>query len=106
MPNFYHRTHVWNRVSNRNSPSEDGAGFTWARLPDCCPGCCLPGRVVVISDANIDRRHHGLLARYEHLLIGTGETVKTLQTAETLYRRFIELGVDRSTFVLGIGAAS
>ena len=74
----------------------DAAGLLPRLLP---PG----GRVVVISDANIDRRHHGLLARYEHLLIGTGETVKTLQTAETLYRRFIELGVDRSTFVLGIG---
>lgn len=60
-------------------------------------------RVVVISDANIDRRYHGLLARYEYELIGTGETVKTLQTVETLYRRFIELGVDRSTFVLGVG---
>ena len=74
----------------------EAAGLLPRLLP---PG----GRVVVISDANIDRRHHGLLARYEHLLIGTGETVKTLQTAETLYRRFIELGVDRSTFVLGIG---
>lgn len=74
----------------------EAAGLLPRLLP---PG----GRVVVISDANIDRRHHGLLARYEHLLIGTGETVKTLQTAETLYRRLIELGVDRSTFVLGIG---
>lgn len=61
------------------------------------------GRVVVISDANIDRRHHGLLARYEHLLIGTGESAKTLRTVETLYDRLIELGADRSTFVLGIG---
>ena len=33
----------------------------------------------------------------------TGESIKTLQTVETLYRRFIELGVDRSTFVLAIG---
>lgn len=69
-------------------------------LPQVLPA---DARVVVISDANIDRRHHGLLARYEYLLIGTGETVKTLQTVEMLYRRFIELGVDRSTFVLGIG---
>ena len=60
-------------------------------------------RVVAVSDANIDRRHHGLLARYDHLLIGTGETVKTLHTAGSLYSRFIERGIDRSSFVLAIG---
>lgn len=60
-------------------------------------------RVVAVSDANIDRRHHGLLARYDHLLIGTGETVKTLHTAGGLYSRFIERGIDRSSFVLAIG---
>lgn len=60
-------------------------------------------RVAAISDANIDRRHHELLARCEHFLIGTGETIKTLRTVEELYRQFIEAGVDRSTFVLGIG---
>lgn len=75
-------------------------GETGRLLPQLLPE---GRRVVVVSDANIDRRHHGLLARYEYLLIGTGETVKTLQTVETLYRRFIELGVDRSTFVLGVG---
>ncbi|MDE6624648.1 MAG: 3-dehydroquinate synthase, partial [Alistipes sp.] len=35
--------------------------------------------------------------------IGRGAGVKTLQTVETIYRRFIELGVDRSTFVLAVG---
>jgi len=60
-------------------------------------------RVAAITDANIDRRHHELLTRYEYHLIGTGETVKTLRTVEELYRRFIASGVDRSTFVLGIG---
>ena len=68
-------------------------------LPELLP----QGRVVVVSDATIDRLYHPLLAKYASVLIGTGESIKTLQTVETLYRRFIELGVDRSTFVLGIG---
>ena len=68
-------------------------------LPELLP----EGRVVVVSDATIDRLYHPLLARYDSVLIGTGESIKTLQTVETIYRRFIELGVDRATFVLGIG---
>ena len=44
-----------------------------------------------------------MLAPYDTVLIGLGESIKTLQTVESIYRRFIELGVDRSTFVLGIG---
>ena len=68
-------------------------------LPELLP----EGRVVVVSDATIDRLYHPLLDKYDTVLIGTGESIKTLQTVETLYRRFIELGVDRSTFVLGIG---
>lgn len=47
-----------------------------------------------------------MLAPYDTVLIGLGESIKTLQTVESIYRRFIELGVDRSTFVLGIGAVS
>ncbi len=69
-------------------------------LPSLLPA---GARVVAITDANIDRRHHELLTRYEYHLVGTGETVKTLSTVEELYRRFIASGVDRSTFVLGIG---
>lgn len=60
-------------------------------------------RVVVISDTNIDRHYHSLLERFDHILIGLGESSKTLLTADSIYRRFIELGIDRSTFILGIG---
>ena len=73
------------------------------RAGELLPGLLPSGRVVALSDANIDRRYRKLLGGYEHVLIGTGETVKTLHTAGTIYRRFIEMGVDRETFVLGIG---
>ena len=61
------------------------------------------GRVVVVSDTNIDRHYHSLLSEYDHVLIGLGETSKTLHTLDFIYRRFVELGVDRSTFVLAVG---
>ena len=68
-------------------------------LPELLPEGC----VVVVSDATIDRLYHPLVAKYDTVLIGLGESIKTLQSVETIYRRFIELGVDRSTFVLAIG---
>lgn len=67
------------------------------------PGLLPQGRVVVVCDAAIDRLYHKLLAPYERVLVGSGESIKTLQTVETVYRRFIELGVDRRTFILAVG---
>ena len=60
-------------------------------------------RVIVISDSNLDRTHHSLLAPYQHILIGQGEQAKSLATLEDIYRQLIELGADRSIFILGIG---
>ena len=79
------------------------SGIYIGPVKDILSGVLPDGRVVVVSDATIDRLYHPLLEKYDTVLIGLGESVKTLQTVETIYRRFIELGVDRSTFVLGVG---
>lgn len=84
---------------NLRSSSQVYIGSAAELLPELLP----EGRVVVVSDATIDRLYHSFVAPYDAVLIGLGESIKTLQTVETLYRRFIELGVDRSTFVLAIG---
>ncbi len=60
-------------------------------------------RVIVISDANIDRLYGSLLARYETILIGVGETNKTFNTVQNICHQLVELGADRNTFLLGIG---
>lgn len=60
-------------------------------------------RIVVITDPNIDRLYPDLVHRYDHIIIGIGEGCKSLHTAEMLYRRLMEMGADRSTFILGIG---
>ena len=79
------------------------SGIYIGPVKDILSGVLPEGRVVVVSDATIDRLYHPLLEKYDSVLIGLGESVKTLQTVETIYRRFIELGVDRSTFVLAVG---
>ncbi len=60
-------------------------------------------RVIVITDTNIDRTHHDLIAPYEHILIGQGEQAKSLTTLEDVYRQLIDMGADRTSFILGIG---
>ena len=67
-------------------------------------GELLPSkRVVVISDTNIDRTHKRLIDSYDHILIGQGEQAKSLATLDEVYRKLIDLGADRSTFILGVG---
>ncbi|MFR9603337.1 MAG: 3-dehydroquinate synthase [Rikenellaceae bacterium] len=61
------------------------------------------GRVIVISDVNMDRLYHPLISRFESILIGSGETIKTLSTMEMIYSRLVEMGADRKTFIVGIG---
>lgn len=60
-------------------------------------------RVVVITDANVHRRFKDIINNYDYFLIGMGETGKTLSTVEKLYGQLLELGADRSTFILGFG---
>ena len=60
-------------------------------------------RVVVITDASMVRLYGSLIAPYDIILVGQGESSKTLHTIEQIYRKLIELGADRRTFILGIG---
>ena len=70
---------------------------------DLLAGALPEGRVVVVTDATVERLFAPLLAPYERLLVGQGEASKTLRTVGELYERLIDLGADRSTFILGVG---
>lgn len=72
-------------------------------LAEVLPQLLPAKRVIVITDSNIDRHYHSFVEQYEHIIIGLGETSKTLHTLDVIYRRLIEMGADRSTFILGIG---
>lgn len=75
----------------------------FARAADILPKVLPKGRVVVISDENIARLYPTLLSDFETIIIGQGESNKTLQSVERIYEQLIELGADRSTFLLGVG---
>ena len=60
-------------------------------------------RVIVISDANVHHRNLDFINSYDHIIIGQGESTKTLVTLEDVYRKLLALGADRDTFLLGMG---
>ncbi len=60
-------------------------------------------RVIIITDANIDRIYGSRLPECDKVIIGVGESSKNLQTVEMICRQLIELNADRSTFLLGVG---
>ncbi len=82
---------------------DNSSTIYFGRVAELLPRVLPAGRVVVITDATIDRLYPDMVRRYEHIIIGHGEANKSLQTAEMLYRRLMEIGADRSTFILGIG---
>lgn len=60
-------------------------------------------RVILITDANVHLNNRAFVDSYEHIVIGQGESSKTLQTVEAIVRKLLEMNADRSTFLLGMG---
>ena len=86
---------IMNRIANSNVY----IGRVEQLLSDLLP----KRRVIVITDSNIDRCYPALISSYEHIIIGLGEQAKNLTTLEKVYTQLMEMGADRSTFLLGIG---
>lgn len=60
-------------------------------------------RVVVITDENLAREHASLVGRWPAVVIGTGEKNKTIDTVRSICSQLLEMGVDRGSYLLGIG---
>lgn len=60
-------------------------------------------RVVVLTDTNIFALYNAELSCYEHIVIDGGEANKNLATVQHIYRQLMDMGVDRSTLLLGVG---
>lgn len=60
-------------------------------------------RVIIITDSNVHRRHTTAIDQYEHIIIGVGESNKTLTTVGNIYRRLIEMNAGRDCFIVGFG---
>lgn len=62
-------------------------------------------KTVIVTDKNILRLHKDELAKtgFDLIEIGFGEQAKNLKTAEGLYKKFLELELERNSLVIGVG---
>jgi len=58
---------------------------------------------ILMIDENVLVKHHDLFEPFRSVIIPSGESHKTLQTVEALYRELVSFGADRSTLLVGIG---
>ena len=67
-------------------------------------GNYIPGEnVVIITDVNVKRFYQNSFPSHPVITIQTGEKIKNLDTVRNIYGKLVEFGVDRSTFIVGIG---
>jgi 3-dehydroquinate synthase len=81
-------------------PSRVMVGNVMNMLPELLPP---DRRVIMITDHNVFALYGDIIGMYEHIVIDTGEGNKTLHTVDGIYRRLIELGADRRTYIVGFG---
>lgn len=87
------------RSNHPHEPSQVIIGNALTRLDALLDG----KRPVVITDQNLLDAYPHLIGRWPHVVIGLGEERKTLRTVEEVCRQLIALGVDRGSYLLGIG---
>ena len=63
----------------------------------------VPGRTVIISDENVRRLYGDRFPDCPVVAMGLGEEHKTLATVQAIYRQLLDLGLDRSGMIVGIG---
>ncbi len=86
---------------NRN-PSKVIVGDALKLLPEMLP---TGRRIVAVTDPNLEAIHGDAIRAYatDVIVIPTGEENKTFTTIETIHRRLIEIGADRSTYIVAFG---
>jgi 3-dehydroquinate synthase len=58
---------------------------------------------VIITDNNVHRHYHDLFPTDKIIQIGMGEEIKTLDTIKYIIGRLVEMGAERTTYIVGIG---
>lgn len=67
-------------------------------------GSYIPGdRLIVVTDTVVRDLYQQHFPSGDVIAIGTGESVKSLDTVRDIYYRLVDLKADRSTFIIGIG---
>ncbi|MBI5047134.1 3-dehydroquinate synthase [Candidatus Micrarchaeota archaeon] len=58
---------------------------------------------IILTDSNVMKHYSAALADFECIVIGVGEEAKTLKTVESVYEQLLERGIERSSFIVGVG---
>jgi len=61
------------------------------------------GKNVVITDSNVRSFHGHHFSAFDTIEIDPGEENKTMETVEKIYEKFLEMEIDRSSFVTAVG---
>ncbi|MGA6924139.1 MAG: 3-dehydroquinate synthase [Desulfosarcina sp.] len=62
-----------------------------------------PDRTVILTDTIVEDLYRKRFPTCPVVSIGQGETIKTLETVTTIFNRLMDVEVDRSSFILGVG---
>jgi 3-dehydroquinate synthase len=60
-------------------------------------------KTVIITDKNVSYYYKKYFPPFKVIEIGIGESIKTMDTLEYIFDKFVEFEVDRSSFIIGIG---
>lgn len=63
----------------------------------------VPPHAVIITDQTVNDLYGHHWKNYRTIITGQGEKNKTMATVEEVFRQLIDLGIDRSGFILGVG---
>lgn len=58
---------------------------------------------ILLVDEHVLCQHNDIFDAFRSITIPSGETYKTLQTVENIYRELVKLEADRSTLLVGVG---
>lgn len=87
-------------IQGQTGLSTIAVGETLGNLEQYIPG---NSRTIIITDNNLKHYYHNQFPKWHVIEIGTGEKIKTLDTLQQIYRELVELEIDRSCFIVGIG---
>ncbi|MFZ0283555.1 MAG: 3-dehydroquinate synthase [Bacteroidales bacterium] len=86
-------------INTVGSTSEVLVGAGWESVRELLPG----SGVVIITDSNVKRIYGDRFPEFPVFAIKAGEVSKKIEVIEGLAEHLLDLGIDRTGFVLGIG---
>ncbi len=63
----------------------------------------LPDNAIIIIDQNVYAIYQHLVKNHKVLLVNATESIKSLESIQNIYRKFLESGVDKSSVIVGMG---